>query len=59
MEVMRILLVDDHILFRKGIASLISSRQDMKIVGEAGDGLDYNAPPAPLSSAPRRNLHPR
>jgi DNA-binding NarL/FixJ family response regulator len=38
MEAMRILLVDDHILFRKGIASLISSHQDMKVVGEAGDG---------------------
>jgi DNA-binding NarL/FixJ family response regulator len=40
MEAMRILLVDDHILFRKGIASLISSRKDMKIVGEAGDGVE-------------------
>lgn len=40
MEAMRILLVDDHILFRKGIASLISSRKEMKIVGEASDGLE-------------------
>lgn len=40
MEAMRILLVDDHILFRKGIASLISSRKDMKIVGEASDGVE-------------------
>lgn len=40
MEAMRILLVDDHILFRKGIASLISSRKDMKIVGEASDGIE-------------------
>lgn len=40
MEVMRILLVDDHILFRKGLASLISSRPDLKIVGEAADGLE-------------------
>ncbi|MCL4304211.1 MAG: response regulator transcription factor [Anaerolineae bacterium] len=37
---MRILLVDDHILFRKGIASLISSRKEMKIVGEASDGIE-------------------
>jgi two-component system nitrate/nitrite response regulator NarL len=40
MEAMCILLVDDHILFRKGIASLISSRKDMKIVGEASDGIE-------------------
>lgn len=40
MDALRILLVDDHILFRKGIASLISNRPDMKIVGEAGDGLE-------------------
>jgi DNA-binding NarL/FixJ family response regulator len=40
MEVMRILLADDHILFRKGIASLISSRPGLKIVGEAGDGVE-------------------
>lgn len=40
MEKLRILLVDDHILFRKGIASLLSARQDMTVVGEAGDGLE-------------------
>lgn len=40
MEPLRILLVDDHILFRKGIASLISSRQDMKVVAEASDGVE-------------------
>lgn len=40
MELLRILLVDDHILFRKGIASLISSRKDMRVVGEAGDGVE-------------------
>jgi two-component system nitrate/nitrite response regulator NarL len=37
---LRILLVDDHVLFRKGIASLISGRQDMTVVGEAGDGIE-------------------
>ncbi len=36
---MRILLADDHILFRKGLAGLIAARDDMQIVGEAGDGL--------------------
>jgi DNA-binding NarL/FixJ family response regulator len=37
---MRILLVDDHILFRKGLASLLNSQPDFEIVGEAGDGLE-------------------
>lgn len=40
MEPLRILLVDDHILFRKGIASLLKNREDMKVVGEAGDGIE-------------------
>lgn len=40
MEPLRILLVDDQVLFRKGVAALLSSRQDMEVVGEAGDGLE-------------------
>jgi two-component system nitrate/nitrite response regulator NarL len=35
-----VLLVDDHILFRKGLASLLSSRDGIEIVGEAGDGCE-------------------
>lgn len=38
MDLLRILLVDDHILFRKGIASLLAGRKDLTIVGEANDG---------------------
>ena len=37
---MRVLLVDDHVLFREGLASLLSSQPDLKVVGEAGDGLE-------------------
>jgi two-component system, NarL family, nitrate/nitrite response regulator NarL len=37
---MRILLVDDHILFRKGIANLLDSQPEFTIVGEASDGLE-------------------
>ena len=37
---MRILLVDDHILFRKGIANLLNSQPEFSIIGEAGDGLE-------------------
>ncbi|MDO8673589.1 MAG: response regulator transcription factor [Dehalococcoidia bacterium] len=40
MEPLRILLVDDSSLFRKGLLSLLSSREDMLVVGEAGDGLE-------------------
>ena len=34
----RILLVDDHSLFRKGIASLLAAERGFEVVGEAGDG---------------------
>ncbi|HEY6897374.1 MAG TPA: response regulator transcription factor [Rhodocyclaceae bacterium] len=39
-ETIRILLVDDHSLFRSGIKSLLSRQEDCEIVGEAGDGLE-------------------
>ena len=35
----RILLVDDHALFRKGIASLLTSEPGFDVIGEAGDGV--------------------
>jgi len=34
----RILTVDDHPLLREGIAALVASQPDMKVVGEASDG---------------------
>jgi two-component system nitrate/nitrite response regulator NarL len=37
-EPIRVLLVDDHVLFRKGLTSLIDPVEDMEVVGEAGDG---------------------
>lgn len=40
MDKLRILLVDDHILFRKGLDQLLSSQPDFQVVGEAGDGLE-------------------
>ena len=36
----RILLVDDHELFREGLARLIQAQADLTIVGQAGDGLE-------------------
>ena len=40
MKPLRILLVDDQTLFRKAIASLFSTREDIEVVGEASDGLE-------------------
>ncbi len=37
---LRIVLVDDHVLFRKGLEALLSSRQDIEVIGEAGDGFE-------------------
>jgi len=37
---MRVLLVDDHVLFRKGISSMMKNRADIEIAGEANDGLE-------------------
>ncbi|MBN1317433.1 MAG: response regulator transcription factor [Anaerolineales bacterium] len=39
-EPLRILLVDDHTLFRQGIQFGVASRDDMEVVGEAADGLE-------------------
>ena len=33
-----VLLVDDHPLFRKGLRLLLEEQEDIRIVGEAGDG---------------------
>jgi two-component system NarL family response regulator len=36
----RILLVEDHDLFRAGLAGLINAQTDFEVVGECGDGLE-------------------
>jgi DNA-binding NarL/FixJ family response regulator len=33
---MRILLVDDHVLFREGLVSLLNGQPDFRVVGQAG-----------------------
>ena len=43
-----ILLVDDHALLRKGLASLLRAEPDFEVVGEAADGLDAIAQAAVL-----------
>jgi two-component system nitrate/nitrite response regulator NarL len=40
MEAVRILLVDDHALFRSGIRSLLQRHPEFDVVGEATDGMD-------------------
>ena len=40
MEKTRVLLVDDHSLFREGLAGIICAQPDMEVVGEANDGLE-------------------
>ncbi len=39
-ERIRVLLVDDHALFRSGIKLLLQRHHDFEVVGEAGDGLE-------------------
>lgn len=36
----RIAIIEDHALFRAGLCSLISSKPDLEVIGEAGDGLE-------------------
>lgn len=40
MKQARVMLADDHSLFREGLANIISSQPDMQVVGEANDGLE-------------------
>ena len=35
-----VLLVDDHALFRTGVAKIINQEPDLRVVGEAGNGVD-------------------
>lgn len=38
MDTIRVMLVDDHALFRKGLASLLREEPGFEVVGEASDG---------------------
>src|SRR5687767_12693591 len=35
----RVLLVDDHALFRTGVANIINQERDLRVIAEAGDGI--------------------
>jgi DNA-binding NarL/FixJ family response regulator len=36
----RLILADDHDLFREGLAGLINAQPDLTVAGQAGDGLE-------------------
>jgi DNA-binding NarL/FixJ family response regulator len=36
----RVLLVDDHLLFREGLKKILKSQPDFDVIGEASDGLE-------------------
>ena len=40
MSKIRVLLTDDHTLFRQGIRTLLAAETDLEVVGEAGNALD-------------------
>jgi len=40
MEQVRVLLADDHDLFREGLAGIIRAQSDLQVIGEANDGLE-------------------
>jgi DNA-binding NarL/FixJ family response regulator len=40
MEKLRVLVVDDHALFREGIVGILNAQPDIQVVGEASDGLE-------------------
>ncbi len=40
MDPIKVLVVDDHALFRRGIAAVLASEEGLEVVGEAVDGLE-------------------
>lgn len=40
MNLIRVLIIDDHTLFRSGIKLLLERQEGFEVVGEAGNGLD-------------------
>ena len=40
MEPYRIVLADDHTLVRQGVKKILEGKDDLRVVGEAGDGVE-------------------
>ncbi|BBJ43294.1 hypothetical protein SSPO_060120 [Streptomyces antimycoticus] len=39
-EPIRVLVVDDHALFRRGLEIVLAQEEDIQVIGEAGDGAE-------------------
>jgi PAS domain S-box-containing protein len=39
-KILRVLLVDDHEMFREGLAGILREQPDLEVVGQAADGLE-------------------
>ena len=39
-KTIRVLIVDDHAIVRKGIRALLATERDIEVIGEAGDGAE-------------------
>lgn len=39
-EPIRVLVVDDHALFRRGLEIVLAAEEDIQVIGEAGDGAE-------------------
>ena len=39
-EKIRVLIVDDHVIVRKGVKALLARKSGIEVVGEAGDGIE-------------------
>ena len=40
MDMIKVLVVDDHALFRRGITAVLANQENLEVVGEAKDGLE-------------------
>ena len=40
MDTIKVLVVDDHALFRRGITTVLANQESLEVVGEAIDGLE-------------------
>ncbi len=40
METIRVIIIDDHTLFREGLKALLERQESIEVIGEAGNGMD-------------------
>jgi len=43
-KTIRVMIVDDHAIVRKGIRALLATERDIQVIGEASDGAEAVAP---------------